>query len=135
MSEEQTSAATIVAMERGALDRWGAGDPSGFLEISAPEVTYFDPFLDRRIDGLEALTALYEGIRGKVNLKRYQLINPTVQVHGQTAVLTFNYVSSGGNDTATGEHRWNCTEVYTHIDGQWRIIHTHWSFTNPKKEG
>ena len=29
-------AQTIIAMERSALDRWGGGDPSGFLEISAP---------------------------------------------------------------------------------------------------
>ena len=46
---------TIITMERGALGRWGIGDPSGFLEISAPDVVYFDPFLERRIDGREAL--------------------------------------------------------------------------------
>ena len=32
----------IIATERAALDRWGRGDPQGFLEIMAPEVTYFD---------------------------------------------------------------------------------------------
>ena len=46
---------TIIAMERAALDRWGRGDPTGFLEISAPDVVYFDPSLERRIDGREAL--------------------------------------------------------------------------------
>ncbi|MBI4677139.1 MAG: hypothetical protein HY748_06110 [Elusimicrobia bacterium] len=30
----------IVARERKALDRWGSGDPGGFVELSAPEVTY-----------------------------------------------------------------------------------------------
>ena len=45
---------TIIQMERAALDRWGRGDPSGFLEISAPDVVYFDPFQGRRIDGREA---------------------------------------------------------------------------------
>ena len=28
----------IVALERGALDRWGNGDPQGYLEIMAPVV-------------------------------------------------------------------------------------------------
>ena len=37
-------ARTIIELERAALDRWGRGDPSGFLEISAPEVVYFDPY-------------------------------------------------------------------------------------------
>ena len=41
--------ADIVAMERAALDRWGAGDPQGYLEIMAPGVTYFDPVQPRRV--------------------------------------------------------------------------------------
>ena len=47
----------VVRMERAALKRWLNGDPSGFLEISAPDVVYFDPFTERRIDGLDALKA------------------------------------------------------------------------------
>ena len=42
-------------LERGALDRWGAGDPGGFLELYAPNVTYFVPMREKRIDGLEAM--------------------------------------------------------------------------------
>lgn len=118
---------TIIAMERAALDRWGRGDPSGFLEISAPGVVYFDPYLERRIDGREALTKYYEAIRGKVSISRYELINPRVQHVGDAAVLTFNYVSYGG---AGDEHRWNCTEVYRRAAGRWEIIQTHWSYTN-----
>lgn len=41
----------LVALETAALTRWCAGDPSGYLEISAPEVTYFEPFLPRRSTG------------------------------------------------------------------------------------
>jgi hypothetical protein len=43
--------------------RWCKGDPDGFLEISAPNVVYFDPFLERRIDGLDALTRYYDALR------------------------------------------------------------------------
>jgi ketosteroid isomerase-like protein len=120
----------IIALERAALDRWGNGDPSGFLEISAPDVTYFDPFLDRRIDGLEALTRYYDGIRGKVRVVRYELLNPTVVHAGDMAVLSFNYVSSGGNEN---DFRWNCTEVYRREAAGWRIIQTHWSFTKGRR--
>jgi hypothetical protein len=34
----------IVTMERTALDRWGTGDPGGFHEIHAPDISYCDPF-------------------------------------------------------------------------------------------
>lgn len=91
MTEDPT--ATIIAMERAALDRWCNGDPSGFLEISAPDVVYFDPYLDSRLDGLDALTAHYESLRGKVRVSRYELENPLVQSVGLAAVLTFNVAS------------------------------------------
>ena len=120
-----TDADTIIAMERAGLDRWGKGDPSGFLEICAPDVVYFDNSLERRLDGLEALTALYEKVRGKIYLDRYELLNPKVQLCGDAAVLSYNFVSYAQGKS----HRWNCTEVYRRTNGAWRILHTHWSIT------
>jgi ketosteroid isomerase-like protein len=122
-------AATILAMERAALDRWGKGDPSGYLEICAPDVVYFDPFLEWPLEGLDALTRYYEGLRGKVQIDRDEIIHPIVQVCGEMAVLSFNYASSSG----AGQMRWNCTEVYGRKEGRWRIIHTHWSITQHLK--
>lgn len=116
----------IVGMERAALNRWGKGDPSGFLEICAPDVVYFDPNLEHRIDGRDALGKYYETIRGKVSIERYKLLNPFVQRVGDAAVLTFNYVSYG---EAEDEYRWNCTEVYRRSGKDWKIIQTHWSYT------
>ena len=128
---EADTASTIVAMERAALDRWGNGDPSGFLEISDPDVVYFDPFVDRRVDGLAALTERYEGIRGQVHVDRYELVNPMVAVIGDAAVLTFNHVSWNMSRCT----RWNCTEVYARRGATWRIISTHWSYTAAPNSG
>jgi ketosteroid isomerase-like protein len=125
--DSQEVAATIICQERAALDRWGRGDPSGFLEISAPDVVYFDPFIEKRIDGLDALSSYYESLRGQVTVASYELIDPVVQVAGPTAVLTFNYESDGGTGSRS---RWNCTEVYRREPDGWRIIQTHWSLTN-----
>jgi len=118
--------AEIIRLERGALDRWARGDPSGFLELSSADVVYFDPFLECRLDGFEALKNYYESLRGKVKIDRYELINPRVELCGDAAVLTFNYVSCLGETKS----RWNCTEVYRREASDWRIIQTHWSATN-----
>jgi ketosteroid isomerase-like protein len=120
----------VIEMECAALVRWGMGDPGGYLEIYAPDVVYFDPGLERRIDGLQAMTDLYEGIRGQVHFERFELINPLVQEVGDAAVLTFNYASYGaGGEPA----RWNCTEVYRRRQGRWEIIQSHWSYTIAKR--
>ncbi len=124
-SATEATATTILALERGALDRWGRGDPDGFLEISDPDVMYFDPFVPGRLDGRPALEELYATLRGKIHIDHYEMINPKVQVFGETAVLTFNFVSH----RSEGAMHWNTTEVYRRRDGQWRIVHTHWSLT------
>lgn len=114
----------LVTLERIALDRWCHGDPSGFLELCAPDVVYFDPLLPARLDGLAALRDYYERIRGQVRIARYELLRPHVQGSSALAVLTFNFNSYGGNED---EYRWNCTEVYRRDAVGPRIIQTHWS--------
>jgi len=127
--DNKNTEATIISMEKAAMDRWIKGDPSGFLEISAPDVVYFDPQQETRLEGIDALTRLYEPIRGKIHFDHYEMLNPKVQPCGDMAVLTFNFITPG-NDKFS---RWNCTEVYCRRAGQWRIIQTHWSVTQPFK--
>jgi ketosteroid isomerase-like protein len=125
---EQDTATAIIALERAALERWNQGDPDGFLEISDQDVVYFDPFLERRLNGIEELKALYEGIRGMVQVDSYEIIDPKVHASESIAVLTYNLVSRSPQRIS----KWNCTEVYRrNTDGHWRIIQTHWSLTKP----
>ena len=116
----------VIEIECAALVRWGMGDPGGFLEIYAPDIVYFDPGCERRIDGLAALKERYEGIRGQVLFDRFELINPLVQLVGDAAVLTFNYASFRAQNAPS---RWNCTEVYRQAGDTWQITQSHWSHT------
>lgn len=86
---------TIIALERGALDRWGRGDPQGYLDLYAREVTYFDPMREKRIDGLDAMQQAFEPIKGLVKVDRYEMIDPQVHRAGDAAILTYNLVSYG----------------------------------------
>lgn len=121
------TASVILRMERAALDRSDRGDVGGFLEISAPDVTYFDPFLDKPIRGLDALRAYYAKMSGASG--KGEMSNAHVQAAGDTAVLTFQYVYRFDNSDRA--ERWNTTEVYKKTKDGWRIIHTHWSFLKP----
>src|SRR3977135_4397027 len=79
---------TIVALERGALDRWGKGDPQGYFDIMASDQTYFDPMTAKRIDGQDALKKYFAPIAGKISIERVEMIDPKVQRSGDLAVLT-----------------------------------------------
>jgi len=126
MNQMQTIIDHIISLEKTALDRWGHGDPGGFLEISADDVVYFDPYVEKRIDGKAALHDLYQMIWGKIHVDRFEMIDPKVQLCGEIAVLTFNHVSYAAQGQKV---RWNCTEVFRKQDEDWRIIQTHWSYT------
>lgn len=118
---------TIMTLEEGAMERWRKGDPWGFAEISAPDVSYFDTGTPSRLDGLEALKAEYAKRKGKIHYDVMEFINPKVQVHGDTAVLSYQFFSTKLNPDGSVASRtpWNCTEVFFKINGKWRIIHTH----------
>ncbi|MDP4272003.1 MAG: hypothetical protein Q8909_18060 [Bacteroidota bacterium] len=69
---------------------------------------YFDPFIEQRLDGFDKVTNLYESIRSKIHVDKYEILNPLVQSVKDMAVLTYNLNSFVG----TSVHKWNCTEVY-----------------------
>jgi ketosteroid isomerase-like protein len=133
-AEAAFEADAIIAMERAALDRWGKGDPQGYVEIMAADITYFDPVHEKRVDGLAAIKEMLAPITGKISVSRYDMIAPKVQHHGDVALLTFNLISyqrqADGSEKAVA--RWNSTETYARVADDWRIIHSHWSFITPE---
>lgn len=116
---------TIIALEKRALEKWNQGDPSGYLDLSAEDVTYFDPAIEQRIDGLDNLRKYYKPMEGQINVSKYEMISPKVTAMNDMAVLTFSLHSYKADKV----FKWNCTEVYRlEPNGQWKIVHTHWSF-------
>ena len=124
--DKRTTTETIIALETAALEAWHNGDPTPYLELYSKDFTYFDPALERRLDGWDKIKELYESMRGKVKMDKFEIINPVVQQTGTMAVLTYNLQSY------SGETLWreNCTEVYRlEENNKWKIIHSHWSLT------
>ena len=127
------TAEQILTLERAALDRWGAGDPGGYLDVYAEDVTYFDPVTAARIDSLEAMREYYRPWTGKIRVDRYEMLNPHVAVTGDMAVLTYNLINFVSDAVGAERllNRWNSTAVYRRRDAVWRIVHSHWSYIQP----
>jgi hypothetical protein len=66
----------------------GRRRPTWVPEDHGPDVTYFDPVQERRVDGLRAITALLESWTGKIRVDRYDMVSPMVQQHTDAALLT-----------------------------------------------
>jgi uncharacterized protein (TIGR02246 family) len=128
----------VMAMEAAAMERWRQGDPWGFIEISAPDVTYFDTGTPRRIDGRDALRAEYAPREGQIHYDVMDFVAPVVRVCGDLAVLFYRFFSTWLSPDGSISHRtpWNCSEVFVRRDGRWQIAHTHWSFIHgERREG
>lgn len=119
-------ASHVLELERVALERWGQGDPEAYLAITADDISYFDPFLNERLDGKDSLRKWYNAFRS-LRLVFDEIYEPRVQLLGDCAILTMQFISH----SSVGMVRWNCTEVYQKRGDAWLIIHTHWSPTKP----
>lgn len=117
----------ILDQERRALDQWASGNPLGYVDIDAEDVTYFDDIgAHSRIDGLDRLRMMYfAGLIGKIPPHRYELVDPRVQIYGDVAVLTLRYLPRDADGRPLTA--WKATSVYRRGTADWRIVHAHWS--------
>jgi len=125
----QTPEEKIIAIEKNTLDRWKNGDTFGFIEIADESITYFDPTLAERIDGIERFRDYLGPLKGTFSFPSYELLNPKVQLYGDIGVLTFNFV---GHSKDGKTDAWNTTEVYRLVKNEWKIVSSHWSRTKPQ---
>ena len=116
----------ILGQECRALDQWASGNPLGYVDIDADDVTYFDDIgAHSRIDGLDTLRTYLAGLIGKIPPHKYELVDPRVQVYGDVAILTLRYQPSDTDGKPLTA--WKATSVYRRSATDWRIVHAHWS--------
>ncbi|UCE24358.1 MAG: nuclear transport factor 2 family protein [Candidatus Zixiibacteriota bacterium] len=126
-SEQGETQSAIAELEKAALTRWGNGDVFGYIELASEDISYFDPEQEKRLDGLAAFKELLVPVQGKIDIHRFEMPNWRVQLYGEVGILTFNLVNYDSNDSV--KTRWNSTEVYHLENGEWKLVHSHWSLT------
>ena len=123
----------IVAQERRALEEWAKGNPLGYLEIAADDVTYLDDIgAHSRVSGRDSLRTYFTTLKGRIPPHRYEILDPKVQLYGDIGVLTLRYHAYGTDPQPLS--RWKATSVYR-LDDQWRIVHAHWSLVKDGETG
>ena len=120
----------LLAREREALDHWSSGNTPGYAAMMDEGATYFDHVTRSRLTGRSAVDAHVRAFEGQFSIPRYEIVNPVVHHDGDLAVLAFNWDPYGADGRLIV--RWNATSVYRRVNGDWRMLHAHWS-TAPKE--
>jgi hypothetical protein len=124
----------IIEQERRALDQWSSGNPLGYLEVAADDVTYVDDIAAHsRISGIGAMRTYLTSLKGKIPPHRYEIVDPSVQLYGDVGILTMRYHTYGAD--AKPMSRWKATSVYHRVGDEWRIVHAHWSLVKDAETG
>ncbi|RZU18144.1 nuclear transport factor 2 family protein [Streptomyces sp. BK239] len=130
--------ATVLELEKGFNERWSAGDNRGYLDNYAEEISCFDPILKDVIVGRDQVVAHIDALYSNPQIVRSEYLNPVVHVSdgGDFAVLAYNLNTYVLDDDGTERQlrAWNATEAYRLIDGEWRIVHSNWAFTQTATE-
>lgn len=120
-------------MERSLNERWSAGDNRAYLDDYHQDSSYFDPALECRLVGRDAVVEHIQKLYKNPRIVRSEYLNPHVITSeaGNLAVLSYNlrtYIADA-NGAKQLLRAWNATEVYRKITGAWRIVHSNWGLT------
>ncbi|MBR9999310.1 MAG: nuclear transport factor 2 family protein [Cyclobacteriaceae bacterium] len=116
----------ILELEQEALEQWSEGNVRGYLLHAADDITYMDDIgAQNRIEGIKPLQDYALKLEGQIPKHNYEVVNPKVQVYGESAILSMKYhpFSPEGNSLT----QWKATTVYRLSGGKWKMVHAHWS--------
>jgi uncharacterized protein (TIGR02246 family) len=121
----------ILTHEHEMWDRWSAGDPTGFAESFHDDATLFrwhDVQTQARLDSKEEIQEYLNAFIGNIPAHKYEMVDPKIQIHGETAIMTFEYHIIMPDGESVG--RWKATDVYQLVNSELKIVHSHWSLVN-----
>jgi ketosteroid isomerase-like protein len=123
-------AAEIMAMARAQWAAEMAGQSAANQMVSAADdYTEFNSDYPVRIEGKALNTRLSEAtISDGSKTLAADMVNPKVQVYGDTAILSYNFVGvvrdKDGKVTPSSA---KSTRVYSKMDGKWMLVHANFA--------
>lgn len=129
-TEPSGAGAEVMAAARAQWAAENENKPaSKAMDSLADDYTEFNPEVPTLIEGKAVAGRFYDaslqsGDKGLVS----EMINPHVQVYGDTAILTYNY--AGMTKASDGKMRSNfakSTRVYVKQNARWMLVHANFA--------
>lgn len=115
----------ILDQLEAVFDRWYKGDPYGWLDLMDDEMSYFSPFVNKILDGKEAVVANVAPIEGQIHVPRFEILNPDLKLGEEIGILTYRIFEYGDGEALSAA--WKVTEGFRQVGDRWRLIHSHFS--------
>jgi ketosteroid isomerase-like protein len=128
--ENPEVAAEVMALARGQWNADIAGKSVAEQTASvADDYTEFNPMFPVRIDGKALSNSLYEAqLRSGDKSIASDMLNAKVQVYGDVAILTYNFVGvNQKKDGSTETQLAKSTRVYAKQGGAWKLVHANFA--------
>jgi hypothetical protein len=103
-------------------------DAATYEATTSPELSLYEWWITpHRQDGLDFHRFMIEqGWSGTSGEFRYDLLEPRVQIYGDTAVVSYTFMLSRVEADGSISHKThNESRVLVKTDGQWQVVHVH----------
>ncbi len=129
VSSNKQVADEVIAITRA---HWAAEmrkDAAAWGKNVADDYTVFEGAFPTRIDGKATMQHVVDGnFSGSDALITAEMANEKVQVYGDTAILSYNYIASVKNkDGKVSPAMAKSTRVYVRQGGQWMLVHANFA--------
>ncbi|MEP6754302.1 MAG: nuclear transport factor 2 family protein [Chthonomonadales bacterium] len=120
---------TLLSLTHRMLVSIHEGDLETYSSMCVPQLTCFEtdvaPF---RIDGIDFHLDLMRSTRennGFAGLVRFDLLTPSANVYGESAVVTYTRLMTYSIDKKPLFRAFNESRVFVRFDGEWKMVHFH----------
>lgn len=128
-SSERTIADEIIRLTKAQWTAEMAKDLQAATRNLAPDYTEFNGDFATRLEGKDLAVKMEDAsFKDSGKLLVGEMVNPLVQVYGNTAILTYNYVGlSQDKDGKNTPTRAKSTRVYVRQGNDWMLVHANFA--------
>jgi ketosteroid isomerase-like protein len=123
--ELEAEGQAIIQIERNAWEAYKNKKIEAFNDYYADDASAFSDEQAYRVRGKADILRGMEASMKQSDLLAYQILDPQVQVLGDTALLTYYYSESEMKDGKSSENAGKVSMVFVRQGGKWRALHEH----------
>lgn len=119
--------ANLIELEEELALAFNKGELDKLMGFFDKEIVGFSSTIHERYNGLLELRHTFEYYMNEPGEMEYYISNPLVQIHDCTSIVSFYWTVAIIHGNSRHEISGRGTHVFVKKDGNWKIVHEHFS--------